>query len=113
MRVLFIGDVVGKPGRRGWPRRCPSCASATPDLVIVNGENSAGGVGITEKSARALFDAGADVLTLGNHVYRHREVYEFLDREERIVRPANYPVGNPGRGTPWSRSPAGASASST
>jgi hypothetical protein len=69
-----------------------------PDLVIVNGENSAGGIGITEKTAAALFDAGADVITTGNHVYRHREAYDFLDRDERVVRPANYPHSNPGRG---------------
>ena len=69
-----------------------------PDLVIVNGENAAGGLGITEGTAQELFDAGADVITTGNHVYKHREVYEYLDRSERIVRPANYPHGNPGRG---------------
>jgi metallophosphoesterase (TIGR00282 family) len=66
--------------------------------VIVNGENSAGGVGITEKTARELLEMGADAITLGNHAYRHREVYEYLDREERVVRPANYPKGSPGRG---------------
>ena len=66
--------------------------------MIVNGENSAGGMGITEKTANALFDAGADVITTGNHVYRHREVYDFLDRSERVIRPANYPHANPGRG---------------
>ncbi len=69
-----------------------------PDLVVVNGENSAGGLGITEKTGKELFAAGADVITTGNHVYRHRDAYEYLDREERIVRPANYPLGNPGRG---------------
>jgi metallophosphoesterase (TIGR00282 family) len=69
-----------------------------PDLVIVNGENSAGGVGITERTARDLFESGAEVITTGNHVYRHREAYDFLDREERVVRPANYPQANPGRG---------------
>jgi 2',3'-cyclic-nucleotide 2'-phosphodiesterase len=70
----------------------------SPDLVIVNGENSAGGLGITEGTADELFAAGADVITTGNHVYRHREAYEFLDRAERVVRPANYFPGNPGRG---------------
>jgi len=70
----------------------------SPDLVIVNGENSAGGLGITEKTAEEMFAAGADVITTGNHVYRHREAYEYLDRAERVIRPANYPVGNPGRG---------------
>jgi metallophosphoesterase (TIGR00282 family) len=69
-----------------------------PDLIVVNGENSAGGIGITERTANDLFGAGASVITSGNHVYRHRDAYAFLDREERIVRPANYPRGNPGRG---------------
>jgi hypothetical protein len=99
MRVLFIADVVGNPGRRGFAAAMPELRERhSPDLVIANGENSAGGVGITEKTAKGLFDAGADVLTTGNHVYRHREAYEFLDREQRVVRPANYPLGNPGRG---------------
>jgi metallophosphoesterase (TIGR00282 family) len=69
-----------------------------PDLVVVNGENSAGGMGITERTANDLFGAGAGVITTGNHVYRHREAYDFLDREERVIRPANYPHANPGRG---------------
>jgi 2',3'-cyclic-nucleotide 2'-phosphodiesterase len=99
MRVLFIGDVVGSPGRQGLRDSMPQLREQhSPDLVIVNGENSAGGVGITERTARDLFGSGADVITTGNHVYRHREVYEFLDREERLVRPANYPQANPGRG---------------
>ena len=92
MRVLFIGDVVGSPGRQGLRER------HAPDLVVVNGENSAGGMGITEKTAKAIFAAGADVITSGNHVYRHREAYEFLERSDRVVRPANYPHANPGRG---------------
>jgi metallophosphoesterase (TIGR00282 family) len=99
MRVLFIGDVVGKPGRRALAAVMPELRDRhSPDLVIANGENSAGGVGITPKSAEQLFSAGADVLTTGNHVYRHREAYELLDNDERIVRPANYPRSNPGRG---------------
>ncbi len=69
-----------------------------PDFVVVNGENAAGGVGITERTAEELFEAGADAITLGNHAYRHAEVYPYLDREQRIVRPANYPKGSPGRG---------------
>jgi 2',3'-cyclic-nucleotide 2'-phosphodiesterase len=68
------------------------------DFLVVNGENAAGGVGITPKVAGALFDAGADAITLGNHAFRHREVYELLDRDNRIVRPANYPKAAPGRG---------------
>jgi metallophosphoesterase (TIGR00282 family) len=69
-----------------------------PDLVIVNGENSAGGMGITERTANDFFGGGVDVITTGNHVYRHREAYDFLDQNERVIRPANYPQGNPGRG---------------
>ncbi len=99
VRILFIGDVVGSPGRRGLSATMPELREAhRPDLVIVNGENSAGGIGITEKTAAEIFAAGADVITTGNHVYRHRDVYPYLDREERIVRPANYPHANPGRG---------------
>ncbi len=100
MRVLFIGDVVGGPGRRGLAAVLPRLRERhEPDLVIANGENAAGGVGITERTAGDIYDAGVDVITTGNHVYRHRDAYEFLDREERIVRPANYPKGNPGRGS--------------
>jgi 2',3'-cyclic-nucleotide 2'-phosphodiesterase len=91
--------VVGGIGRRTLAALLPGIRDAQqPDFVIVNGENSAGGVGITEKTARELFEMGADAITLGNHAYRHREVYEYLDREERVVRPANYPKGSPGRG---------------
>ncbi len=99
MRVLFIGDVVGGPGRRGLHAAMPALRERyAPDMTIVNGENSAGGMGITEKTAKALFDAGADAITSGNHVYRHREAYDFLNRSDRVVRPANYPYANPGRG---------------
>ena len=99
VKLLFVGDVVGGIGRRTLAALLPGIRDAhQPDFVIVNGENSAGGVGVTEKTARELFEMGADAITLGNHAYRHREVYEYLDREERIVRPANYPKGSPGRG---------------
>jgi 2',3'-cyclic-nucleotide 2'-phosphodiesterase len=99
VKLLFIGDVVGGMGRRTLAALLPEIRDAhKPDFVVVNGENSAGGVGITQKTARALLEMGADAITLGNHAYRHREVYELLDREERIVRPANYPKGSPGRG---------------
>jgi metallophosphoesterase (TIGR00282 family) len=99
VRVLFIGDVVGNPGRQGLREAMPALRERhAPDLVIVNGENSAGGVGITQRTANDLFDSGAGVITTGNHVYRHREAYDFLDSEERVVRPANYPQANPGRG---------------
>jgi 2',3'-cyclic-nucleotide 2'-phosphodiesterase len=99
MRLLFIGDVVGKPGRVALAATMPRLKDQyMPELVVVNGENVAGGVGITEETAGDLFDCGADVITLGNHAFRHRESYPFLEREPRIVRPANYPDANPGRG---------------
>jgi metallophosphoesterase (TIGR00282 family) len=99
MRLLFVGDVVGGVGRRTLASLLPGLRERhRPDFVVVNGENSAGGVGITERTARELLEMGADAITLGNHAYRHREVYGFLDREPRIVRPANYPKGSPGRG---------------
>jgi 2',3'-cyclic-nucleotide 2'-phosphodiesterase len=99
MRLLFIGDVVGGTGRRALAALLPELRDAyRPDFVLANGENAAGGVGISERTARELLDGGVDALTLGNHAYRHRDVYEYLDRESRIVRPANYPKGSPGRG---------------
>ena len=99
MRILFIADIVGKPGRLGLERAMPSLREAhSPDLVIANGENVAGGLGITEKTAADIYAMGVDVITLGNHTYRHREVYDYLDREERIIRPANFMMGAPGRG---------------
>jgi metallophosphoesterase (TIGR00282 family) len=99
MKVLFVGDVVGKPGRAGLGRAMPGLRERhRPDLVIVNGENSAGGLGITEKTADELFGMGADVITLGNHAFRHREVFSYLDRSDRVIRPANFMAGNPGRG---------------
>jgi 2',3'-cyclic-nucleotide 2'-phosphodiesterase len=97
--LLFLGDVVGEPGRRALAAAMPGLRDRySPDLVVVNGENSAGGLGITERTAKALHDSGADVITTGNHVYRHRDVYSYLDRSDRIVRPANYLDSNPGRG---------------
>jgi 2',3'-cyclic-nucleotide 2'-phosphodiesterase len=100
VKLLFVGDVVGGIGRRTLAGLLPGIRDThKPDFVIVNGENSAGGVGVTEKTARELFETGADAITLGNHAYRHREVYGYLDREERIVRPVNFPAGNPGRGS--------------
>jgi 2',3'-cyclic-nucleotide 2'-phosphodiesterase len=99
VKLIFVGDVVGGVGRRALASLLPGLRDRhEPDFVVVNGENSAGGVGITEKTAREILDAGADAITLGNHAYRHPAVYDFLDRESRIVRPANYPKGSPGRG---------------
>ena len=99
MKLLFVGDIVGSPGRHAVESLLPGLRERhEPDFVVVNGENSAGGLGITSKIARGLYEAGVDAITLGNHTYRHAEVYDFLDRDGRIVRPANYPKGNPGRG---------------
>ena len=99
MKLLFVADVVGKPGRAGLERAMPGLRERhAPDLVIVNGENSAGGLGITRKTGEDLFRMGAGVITLGNHTYRHRDAYEYLDNTERVVRPANFLPGNPGHG---------------
>ena len=98
--ILFVGDVVGSVGRQALRALLPGLREELAvDFVIVNGENAAGGVGITPRSADELFAAGADVITLGNHAYRHREVYGYLDHHERIIRPANYLPSQPGRGT--------------
>jgi 2',3'-cyclic-nucleotide 2'-phosphodiesterase len=99
MKLIFVGDVVAGIGRRTLAALLPGMRDRhRPDFVVVNGENAAGGVGITRKTAQELLELGADAITLGNHAYRHREVYEYLDTEARIVRPANYPKGSPGRG---------------
>lgn len=99
MRLLFVADVVGKPGRVGLARAMPGLRERySPDLAIVNGENSAGGMGITERTAKDLFSMGFGVITLGNHTYRHREVYPYLDSSDRVIRPANFMTSAPGRG---------------
>jgi metallophosphoesterase (TIGR00282 family) len=97
--ILFVGDVVGGVGRRALLGLLPGLRERhKPDFLVVNGENAAGGVGITPKTAEELFSAGADVITLGNHTYRHREIYSYLDQEERIVRPTNFLPSQPGHG---------------
>jgi 2',3'-cyclic-nucleotide 2'-phosphodiesterase len=99
VKIIFVGDVVGATGRSVIDALLPGLVETEqPDFVVINGENAAGGVGITTKVALALLAAGADAITLGNHAFRHRDVYELLDRDERIVRPANYPKAAPGRG---------------
>jgi 2',3'-cyclic-nucleotide 2'-phosphodiesterase len=99
VKLLFVGDVVAGIGRRALASVLPALRQEhQPDFVVVNGENAAGGLGITRKTARELLELGVDAITLGNHAYRHREVYEYLDEEPRIVRPANFPKGSPGRG---------------
>jgi len=99
MVVLHIGDVVGRIGRRTLARVLPELiAEHAPGFVIVNGENAAGGTGITGSTAEELFAEGADCITTGNHVWAQREAFELLDKDSRILRPANYPPGVPGRG---------------
>lgn len=99
MRLLFLGDVVGRPGRTAITDRLPDLrARWALDCVVVNAENAAGGFGITEAICEELFGAGADVLTLGNHSFDQREALVFIERQDRLLRPANYPPGTPGRG---------------
>ena len=99
MRLLFLGDVVGRSGRAIVARELPSLIERHRfDFVVVNGENAAGGFGITEEIFRGLLDAGADCVTNGNHVWDQREALSFADRYERFLRPINYPPGTPGRG---------------
>jgi metallophosphoesterase (TIGR00282 family) len=98
--ILFVGDIVGGIGRRTLLGLLPGLRERlAPDFVVVNGENAAGGLGITPKIAEALFAAGIDVITLGNHTYRHREIYPYLDAEPRILRPANFLRSQPGHGS--------------
>ena len=99
VKILFVGDVVGGLGKRTLLALLPSLrARLAPDFVVVNGENAAGGLGITPKIADQLFAEGIDVITLGNHTYRHREIYDYLDSQERILRPANFLRSQPGHG---------------
>jgi metallophosphoesterase (TIGR00282 family) len=98
--ILFVGDVVGSAGRRAFRELLPGLREEHEvDFVVVNGENAAGGVGITPKQADELFATGADVITLGNHAYRHREIWPYLEERREIIRPANYLPVQPGRGT--------------
>ena len=93
MRLLVVGDVVGRLGRKAFARYTRELKEKYKiDLVIVNGENSAGGKGISRKSLDELYRAGADIVTSGNHVWDNREINGFIDDEPYLVRPANYPV---------------------
>jgi metallophosphoesterase (TIGR00282 family) len=99
MRLLFLGDVVGRSGREAVVRELPGMRQRfAPDLVVLNGENAAGGFGITEAIYEALIDAGVDVITLGNHAFDQREALVFIERVDNLLRPLNYPKGTPGRG---------------
>ncbi|MGD9784096.1 MAG: TIGR00282 family metallophosphoesterase [Hyphomicrobiaceae bacterium] len=99
MRFLFLGDVVGRTGRAVVTERLPRLIERYRlDFVVVNGENAAGGFGITEKICEELLDAGADAVTLGNHAFDQKETLVFIERQDRLVRPINFPKGTPGRG---------------
>ena len=99
MRLLFLGDIVGRPGRRAVVDRLPGLRERWElDCVVINGENSAGGFGITEQIHDELLGAGADAVTLGNHSWDQREALVFIERQPKLLRPANYPPSAPGRG---------------
>jgi len=99
MRLLFLGDVVGAAGRAAVAKTLPGLRERYgADFVVVNGENSAGGFGITEAILNELLDAGADVVTTGNHVWDQREALVFIERYDRLLRPINFPPGTPGKG---------------
>jgi 2',3'-cyclic-nucleotide 2'-phosphodiesterase len=99
MRLLFLGDIVGRAGRVAVAERLPELRRAWKlDCVVINGENAAGGFGITEAICDEVLAAGADAVTLGNHSFDQREALVFIERQPRLVRPANYPAGTPGRG---------------
>ena len=99
MRLLFLGDVVGRSGREALLSTLPRLRERwSLDFVVVNGENSAGGFGITEKILEEFLDAGADAVTLGNHAFDQKETLVYIDRQSRLIRPVNFPPGTPGRG---------------
>lgn len=99
MHILFLGDIVGKPGREAVSSLLPGFREEWEiDLVVANGENVAGGFGITPPLMYELFDTGVDVFTTGNHVWDKKEILDVVDKEERFLRPANFPPGSPGKG---------------
>ena len=99
MRLLFLGDVVGKTGRKALIERLPGLRKRYDlDFVVVNGENSAAGFGITEAIFQSFIDAGADVVTLGNHTWDQKDTLVYIERHDRLIRPLNYPAGTPGKG---------------
>ena len=108
MHILFLGDIVGKPGRRAVTESVPHLISSTGvDFVVANCENASGGVGIEPRAARELLDAGVDVLTSGNHIWAKRDIVDYLRDSDVLLRPANFAGGNPGRGCTVKTSRAG------
>src|ERR1700730_9163033 len=110
MRILFIGDIVGRSGRAVLLERLPGLVRDWKlDFVAVNGENAAGGFGITEAIYQEFLDAGADAVTLGNHCWDQREALVFIERAPRLIRPLNFPARTPGRGAALLQAKNGAS----
>ena len=111
MRLLFVGDVLGRAGRAVVSEHLPELRRRWRlDVVVVNGENAAGGFGITEPILGEFLEAGADAVTLGNHAFDQKEALAFIDRQPRLIRPVNYPPGAPGRGAAVVESRTGARA---
>jgi 2',3'-cyclic-nucleotide 2'-phosphodiesterase len=109
MRLLFLGDIVGRAGRTAVCDALPGLIKRYGlDFVVINGENSAGGFGITEAILNDLIDAGADCVTLGNHAFDQKEALVFIERHDRLVRPLNFPKGTPGRGATLLKAKSGA-----
>ena len=99
MRILFLGDIVGRPGRTAVKKNLAGFRDKTgADLVLANAENASGGLGLSADGAKELLNAGLDLLTSGNHIWKFKDMHSFLEREERLIRPANFPPGLPGRG---------------
>ncbi len=99
LRIIFIGDIIGSPGRSAVKKALPEIKQwYNPNLIIANGENLAGGLGITPETANEVIDSGVDLLTTGNHIWDKKEIIDYIDSDERILRPANYPKGTPGKG---------------
>ncbi|MDD3819083.1 MAG: TIGR00282 family metallophosphoesterase [Actinomycetota bacterium] len=99
MKVLFLGDVFGKPGREILKKKLPSLVEENNiDFIIANGENAAGGIGITPDICETLLYMGVDIITSGNHIYKKREIYDYIERQPRLLKPANYPPSTPGSG---------------
>lgn len=100
MKILFIGDIMGRSGREALQKYLPKLKQdLDPDVVIVNGENAANGAGITEKICKEFYDWGVDCITTGNHVWDQREIIPYIDRDKNLLRPLNYPPGTPGNGS--------------
>jgi metallophosphoesterase (TIGR00282 family) len=110
MNILFLGDVVGKPGRKAVCSLLPRLIHREDiSFTIANCENASGGTGVKPDSARQLLNAGVDLLTSGNHIWRYKEIFDFIENEQRLLRPANFPPGSPGAGWTCASTPGGTS----